>query len=467
MKGILFSLLILSTTLYANQPIKTLKKDSTNVHIKRFYYNDGLVAIERFYKKNKRILRLKSYYNTGKLNEHFQYNNEGKLHGESYKFENNGEKIVTWEFNNGKLIRRTDHKIIFNRKNEEQVKKRHLALKKVNEMLKQNPNSVNLLYRRANMRFQLYSTTLALNDFIKLKKIFLNPPEGKKASDKILANVYDCLGSIYANYEMEDKAVHFKLKAIKTSPESMRLYYNMGAYLASLQCNRLAIVYLNKAREFFPKHVFSNWILGGIYSDFEQYEKAMECINYAFKNEKGLNRLGSGAAFRDIRTIRGLLHHKLGNSVKGIKDLEDALDINENNPFALRNLGVVYHDLGKYSIACELLNKSKKLGYEKSFDRDDLQYWLDYSCENKKPEETYIKISKRPYVYPNPADEFISMQNYELEDFLFDIYNYNGQLVFSGISKSKTINVSHLAAGVYVLKIVNNGIIESYKVIKK
>ena len=51
-----------------------------------------------------------------------------------------------------------------------------------------------------------------------------------------------------------------------------------------LQIEEEGIEYLNKAIEMVPNHSFANWVLAVAYTDLEDYEKAMTCINIAFKN---------------------------------------------------------------------------------------------------------------------------------------------------------------------------------------
>ncbi|WP_082026618.1 T9SS type A sorting domain-containing protein [Flammeovirga sp. OC4] len=65
--------------------------------------------------------------------------------------------------------------------------------------------------------------------------------------------------------------------------------------------------------------------------------------------------------------------------------------------------------------------------------------------------------------YPNPFKDQISL-DYQFET--IEIYTINGQLVYTG-GKQKTINLSHLKSGVYLLKAKNNTMAKQYKIIKK
>ena len=372
-----------------------------------------------------------------------------------------GEKLTTWRFKSGKLLNRINHKIEFNEKNEAHVKTAYAVLNEISNETNYNPKTLMQIANRANARFILGNYTLALRDFLQIEKI----GDKKGIPIKLKSSIYDKIGSIYASLEMSNRAIHYKFKTVKTSPDEARLKYNLAAGLFEINAYRLSIIYLKEVKKTWPNHAFSNWLLAAMYSDFDDNEKAMEFINMAFKREKNLIKFGSGDAERDIRTIRGLLYHKLGDSEKGIADLTEALNINKNNSFALRNLGVIYHDLGQFDKSCALLQKTKELGYEKIHDRNNLQYFLDTSC-NQKTESKLEKLSEQPYIYPNPVENILNVKNYNQENFEFELYNFESKLVEKGISNQSSINISALESGLYILKIVDRESILALKSLK-
>ena len=119
--------------------------------VKRIFYNDSVLAIERWYNGDKKLDSLKTYYKSGELNEDFHYTN-GYLNGLSYQFNKKGEKLTTWEFEKSNLIERIDHKIEFNKKTEEKVKTAHTRLIQLNKTLKQNPKNFKYNFQRASIR---------------------------------------------------------------------------------------------------------------------------------------------------------------------------------------------------------------------------------------------------------------------------------------------------------------------------
>ena len=443
---------------------------------KQHFFRDSVLAIERWHGDDNKLDSTKTYYKSGELNELFYYNS-GKFHGKSFKFNRFGEKLTTWEFNNGILINRTDHKLEFNVKNEERIKESHVRLKEINAKLVNKPNDFKSVLQRAQIRSYLGNYTLALVDFKKLEQRITKINKTQNVPEKLLANIYDHLATIYEGYEMSNYCIHYKLKAIKASPNESRLYHNLGAYLITVKSYRLGIEYLNKAIEMVPNHSFAHWVLSFAYSDLGDYEKGMRHVNIAFKNEASLYKQGLGTAERDLRTIRGFLKHKLGNSQDGITELEEALNINKNNSFALRNLGLIYYELGDYEKACDLLEQAKQLGYEKVHDVYDLQQYLEHSClksnsdaSNTKVDTEPIKITSmmdKPYVYPNPTKDFINFKNLSFTTFNYLIFDYSGKLIIQGTCNNNSISLSYLKSGVYIVKTIKNDMVETFRVVKE
>lgn len=461
MKKYLF-LLFCTISLFA---FAQLELNTNDVLVKTTYYNDSIPAIKRWFGDDKKIDSLKTYYKSGVLNEDFHFTHD-VLNGFSYQFNKIEEKLTTWEFQNGKLLKRTDHKIEFNTKTEKKVKIAHEGLIELNNK-QENTTTFNFVFLRAKLRYQLGNYTLALEDLKQLEKFLEKNINKHDIPDKIRGSIYDLLASIYSEYEMENNTIHYKIKAINASPKESRLYYNLGAYLVREKQYRLGIVYLQKAIDMVPNHSFANWGLAVAYSDLEDYKKALTSVNIAFKNIANLYKRGQGTSERDLWTTRGFIYHKLGESEKGIADLEKALKIDNNNAFAYRNLGVIYHDLGNYEKSCEYLKKAKELGYEQIYDRYDLEDYLEHSCFNKFTQYEVEKSFNRPYVYPNPANDVLNIYHFNPDNFNYNIYNFEALLVKKGVSEGKSIDITDLIPGLYILSIEANELIQSFKIIKE
>lgn len=214
-----------------------MAQKNTNNSVKRFYYRDSVVSMERFTGRDKNLDSLKTYYSDGKLSEVFYYDEKGFMHSNCYQLNKEGEKLVSWNFLHGKLISRTDHKLPFNKVNEEKVKEKLQNLIEINQKTNYNPTSINDLCRRGNLRAGLGNTILALEDLIEaencLNKISKNTTSSQSETviasrEKFESYLYDLIANVYSHLEMENYAVVYYLKAIAAAPNDTRILYNFA-----------------------------------------------------------------------------------------------------------------------------------------------------------------------------------------------------------------------------------------------
>ncbi len=90
----------------------------------------------------------------------------------------------------------------------------------------------------------------------------------------------------------------------------------------------------------------------------------------------------------------------------------------------------------------------------------------DYSVTVKANLATDDLISKSVKIYPNPVNDILNVELLNNKEFKFEIINTAGSVVKLGTSK-KTINVTSLGVGVYILKITQDGTETVQKFIKK
>lgn len=75
-------------------------------------------------------------------------------------------------------------------------------------------------------------------------------------------------------------------------------------------------------------------------------------------------------------------------------------------------------------------------------------------------------FSAKISVYPNPAENFVKIQTNE-DVTSIEVYNLLGKRVVSAMKDRKRVEVSNLPKGVYLLKIKNNNLVASKKIIIK
>lgn len=450
------------------------QNSNTNYNLTKFFYKDNVPSIEIWKGADKKLDSLKTYYRNGNIQEIFYYDEKGFKNSNCYQYNEMGEKLVTWNFSHGRLISRTDHKLPFNKVSETIVKTTLDKLNELNTRTNYNATTISDLYKRANYRYRLGNMTLAIEDFRRVEKAIDNIAKktttttvdtlaDKKAKFKSL--LYDLLANSYSNFEMENFALNYFYKAMTAAPNDYRILYNFANYLQNRKSNDLALYYMKKILAERKEHPHARWGIAKLYSDMGDYEKAMYNINLAFEKEDVIIKGSLGHYGRDLRTTRGLLYHKLGESEKGISDLKEALERNKNNSYAMKNLGIIYLDQKKYDAACELFEKAKELKYNLTFDENDLDALIESACNNI-PQPEIIETSKA-YVFPNPAKTIISVKNYEYQKFDYAFYDFESNPILNGKSNDGAIDVSTLNPGFYILKILNTDSPQTFKIIKE
>lgn len=416
---------------------------------KTLKYKDNVVAKEKWHDDDDKIDSLKTYYKTGQLNEAFYFDDEQKYHGVCYQQNEKGERLTSWNFKHGKLKERIDHIKSYNVKNKEHRLSRYKKIELLNTELNTKFHYGKMMSRAYN-RYSLGNYVLAQNDFQKIKyRLEQYKGKSKALIPKRLASVYDVLGSIYSSYELENSAIHYKYLAMRTDAKASRLMYNFGSYLTRLKHYKLGIHFLNEVLKDSPKHAFANWALGIAYTDLEEYDLALKYIDLAYEREKNIYKFSTGKAERDLSTMKGYLHHKLGDTEIGIEELQKAIEVQDDNSFAMRYLGEVYFDIEDYKKSCEILNEAKELGYQKKHDRDDLQYFIDQSCF--EVENDYVSPKNLAYITPNPVINVAEINNFSVGNTKFIVKNYRGTIVLEGVLQDNKVDFSALKPGLYVL----------------
>ena len=477
-KNYLFFLLLplfsLAQTKIKTVDTKEIPKAKTNI----LYYRDSIISMQVYFGIDKKIDSLKTYHPNGKKNELFYYDDLGYPNGIASQYNKEGEKMVTTTFDHGKIINRTDYKLPYaNTRQEEVIKKALEKLTEINKRTNYNPKSFGDLYARAHLYKRLNNQTLAIMEFRKLEPIigkYLDNP-AKPISEALKAkliksqtSIYDAMASIYSGLEFEKMALHYYAKAVKTSPEDYRVLFNFTNYLTETKSYTLSETYLNRILKEKPSHSHALWGSAYLYLQLEQYEKAVNYADLALKNEAGIiqRETGNYDEGPNLKAIRGLAYHKLGESEKGIADLKEVLARAKNNSYAMRNLGIIYLDQKNYKEACTLFQKAKALDYIKYYDDTAFEILLKSACDGVEPELPKASANN-PFVYPNPVKDLITIKNYHFTTYDYEFFDYQSLSVLKGHSTDATIDTSQLPSGFYILKIFNNEFPQTFKIIKE
>ncbi|NIJ45214.1 tetratricopeptide (TPR) repeat protein [Wenyingzhuangia heitensis] len=433
------------------------------------YFRNGQVSCVSWYNNHQKLDSLKTYYRTGQLNESFYYDAKSEFNGRCSQYNEDGSVKTKWLFEHGEMIKRVDDNIKYTDKNKVYILNKISSLEQINMDIKLYENKKNtyykgLVFKRAKLRGQLNENTLALHDYILIIKEWELKKE-TPGTKKMLSHLYDEIAGFYAKLDIVDIGIHYKLKAIRTNPTENRLNYNLGAYFNYVNQLDLALHYLYKTTNKAPRHPFANWGLGMAHIKLGNYEKAIEHLNICFSNEESLHRLTTGAADEGIRALRGTAYANLGKVKEAKKDLIDAIDLKQDNSYAMFQLGLLYYKTGNEKKAKKWMTKAKKLGYDKKHYDTSIDYYLSIGCIKEK-ENLPAKVIA-PSLALNPIQTDTYLLDSDLHDFDFYVYDYLNELVYYGKSKDQNINLEKLKPGFYILKIKSEPKEISIKIIKE
>ncbi|MBT8228784.1 MAG: T9SS type A sorting domain-containing protein, partial [Bacteroidia bacterium] len=114
-----------------------------------------------------------------------------------------------------------------------------------------------------------------------------------------------------------------------------------------------------------------------------------------------------------------------------------------------------YSWVNEYSFYCNDLRKER-------IEYLDSEYHWRYKYGYKKTADCRDIIESELIVYPNPATDFILIQAPEFEDsdYMIDIYNSQGQVVFTKAFQNNSsfhhLDISPLNTGIYFISIISN-----------
>lgn len=186
--------------------------------------------------------------------------------------------------------------------------------------------------------------------------LVLSSEPGHADANRNLALAYDAAGQTDLAIEQSQKAIELLNSSVQTDPvDYADLYNDLGCiYLDAKKDNMQAIEYFRKSLEKEPRHIFASRNLGlalyraGKYNEAVlQYQKTLELLPK--QGQEGYDAYKTSELLNDI-----------GNAIVDTEEYGKALDVytqalslNNENKFAVYNLGYVSEKLGNTDKALE------------------------------------------------------------------------------------------------------------------
>ena len=252
-------------------------------------------------------------------------------------------------------------------------------------------NKDNILNSVCKYRYCLYDFVYAVRnskiiDDITIKSLIKDESHLSEIDKQIL---YCYLGIYHSSHEIYEKATEYFIKALNFPIK--KLGYAMAAtfYIEILAANKKyveAVNYINEAISIFKKYDIPNrsttcyLVLGNIYSQFNEVDKALEKYEYIIEYVQNLNTNNKTLIRNADMAFHNILwcHVKRSNDKKRTYRYIQSLD-NEND--------LKRFTYSTFELVLEFFFKMK--------DKDNFDKWYDYfiKCNDNSHEKTY-RLSK-------------------------------------------------------------------------
>lgn len=185
---------------------------------------------------------------------------------------------------------------------------------------------------------------------------------------------------------------------------------------------------------------------------------ADSCNNNSFDYMMGDNVMDTNSAITfKVNLIGSQGNYSFRVIKNGISLYSQPISISGANP------SVIFSDIpGQRSFyRVELLSNGEPVSWTNPI-------YFGYDTQNILLVNQLSEISESD-IFPNPAKDFVYIRNRAKEELNISIFNINGTILFSKVSKDEIIRIGleKLSSGVYFIKTINSKSAKTFKVIKQ
>lgn len=287
---------------------------------------------------------------------------------------------------------------------------------RVESLLKQYPNSYELIASRCRAYLNRGLPGGALPDAIELVKLNSSNAEGwhlKGRSHLALAQTDSALiahekalslgnkalyhyelGRAYNQAKEPDKAKIAFNQCVRSEPDFYKAYRELGSAYSILGDSAKAHLNFNKAIELTPMDPV-NWNSRGLHhwAKYDLHERAIVDYDKALLINKNY-----AYAFNN----RGWSKWKLGDTSGALKDIRHSDRRRPNNPYVHRNFGIIKLKDGRTDEACDHFRTALDLGFKELYG-NEISELIDTHCKKyikdkpiEKPTQTEEPVKQAP-----------------------------------------------------------------------
>ena len=165
--------------------------------------------------------------------------------------------------------------------------------------------------------------------------------------------LYVNIGAIYQSEGQEEKAIRAYKKAIEIRPDYAIAYYNLGKIYTDRHDYDTALLSYRKAVAIKPDYANAHNNLGTIYADMDRREEAKASFQEAIRLKPYYVE-----AYHNL----GLINKIMGRRDEAITSFRKAIAINPDYPYPYDSLADIYFQEKEYDLAIKYFEKAKNLG---------------------------------------------------------------------------------------------------------
>lgn len=189
-----------------------------------------------------------------------------------------------------------------------------------------------------------------------------------KSRDTLLPHFYFLESLAYEQTGKRTQAIEALNKAIRLRPEKVAYYINASFYYGEEGDYKRCLANLRKAIALEPQNVSVLNNLSYYSSMNQQYEQGLQYANAAMKFARG------NAETAILLNNRGFAYLGMKNYDAATSDINDALRLYPENPYAYFNKALLYMHFGNNEAVCENLQMATLYGYIYSLKELTAQY---------------------------------------------------------------------------------------------
>jgi len=191
--------------------------------------------------------------------------------------------------------------------------------------------------------------------------------------------------------------------AVEVVPISTNAHWALGDYYKKIKNYELSKQYLHTATDLSSKNYIALELLGAVYAETQDYEKAIFYLKKSIETKSGIE----GEYYRAHNDL-GLVYSYILDFDNSLFHLKKAIEIDPKLAKAHNDLGTVYGQLGEFDLAIEEINKAIEINPDEADYYFNLAIIYEFLEDNEQSKDLFVKILE---LEPNNEKAKVKLDN--------------------------------------------------------